>query len=106
MRAPAVPMVAAFAAGIVLGSSAGLLPAVWVALVVAVLLAALGALRRESILTAWVAGLSAWFFLGALAASLERAEQPRARVVTLISSRRLDASEALRWSGRLRADPV
>jgi competence protein ComEC len=106
MRAPAVPIVAAFAAGIALGSSAGWLPAVWVALVVTLLLAALGALRREAPRSSWVLGLSAWLFLGALAASLERAERPRNNVATLMSSGRLDAREALRWSGRLRADPV
>jgi competence protein ComEC len=106
MRAPAVPVVAAFAAGIVLGNYAGFFPAVWIALAVVFLLAALGALRRNFILSAGVFGLAAWIFLGALAASMERVDRPQDNAAAMIASGRLDASEALRWSGRLRADPV
>lgn len=106
MRAPAVSIVAAFVAGIVLGSSLEMLPTVWVAMVVALLLAALGCLRREFIWTAWIVGLSAWLLLGALAASLEHAEHPTNSVASLISSGRLETNAALRWSGRLREDPV
>ena len=106
MRVPAVPVVVAFAAGIAVGNYAGFLPRVWIALAVVLLLGALGALRRDGVLPAWALGLAAWVFLGALAASLERMDRPQDNAAAMIAAGRLDARDALRWTGRLRADPV
>ena len=106
MRAPAVPIVAAFAAGIAIGSRGGLLPGVYAAFCLIFLLAALALFRRAAITSAAVLGLLAWAFLGALAASFERASVPGNNVAVLIAAGRLDASDTLRWSGRLRYDPI
>lgn len=106
MRAPAIPIVAAFAAGIALGNCTGFLPGVWVAFTLALLLAAIGALRRAAIAFAWTLGLGAWIFLGALALSFDHAARPPDNAAALVSAGHIDTSEALRWTGILRSDPV
>src|ERR1700687_1283670 len=103
---PAVPIVAAFAAGIAIGSRGGYLPGVYAAMCLICLLAALGLFRRGAMLPAAVMGLSVWLFLGALAIRFEQAAMPENNVARLIASGRLDTSEALRWTGRLRYDPI
>ena len=99
-------MVAAFAAGIALGGAKDLLPAVWIALAVVGLLAGLWALRRDMLRAACSAVLLAWLFLGGLSARLEQLARPADNAATLIFSGRLDASEPLRWRGRLRSNPL
>ncbi len=106
MKAPALAIVAGFAAGIALSGRVAILPAAWAALAVASLLAALGFLRRDALRVAWIAGLAAWLFLGALAATLERAARPHDNAAVLIASGRIDISEPLRWRGHLRSDAV
>ncbi|MCL4523329.1 MAG: DNA internalization-related competence protein ComEC/Rec2 [Acidobacteria bacterium] len=106
MRLPALWLTVAFAAGIVVGLAADLIPGVWIACVVASVVAGFAFTRRNWFRPAWMATLLAWFALGALGATLEHAAVPANHVTQLVSSGRLDLSEPLRWRGRLRSDPV
>jgi len=110
MKLPALWIVAAFAAGIAL---AGLQPAmpllqpkVWLAFAGAALLAGFGLLLRSRSSSAWVLAIIAWTFLGAAAARLEPRPMPANHVIIMVAQHRVDTSEALRWRGRLRQDPV
>ena len=110
MRLPGLWPAAALAGGILLERAAPLLPMASAALAIAVVLFALLQLRRaprgEGYLRgAWVAGLIAWVALGALAGALQRRNVAPDDAATLIRSGRLDATEPLRWRGRLRQGP-
>ncbi|MBI3670928.1 MAG: DNA internalization-related competence protein ComEC/Rec2 [Acidobacteria bacterium] len=106
MKLPLVWIVAALAAGILLAGPQPFRPAAWLALTVAALLAGLGFLRRGLLLPAFVSGLLSWVFLGAAAARLEQVATSPNHVANLVAAGRIDTSEALRWSGRLRQDPA
>jgi competence protein ComEC len=106
MKLPVVWIVAALAAGILLGSPQPVKPAVWFVLALTSLLAGLAFLWRGAELPTFVIGLLAWVFLGAAAARLEQAATSPNHVANLITSGRLDTSVALRWRGRLRQDPI
>src|SRR3984957_9182250 len=64
------------------------------------------ALRRNWIFPAAVFAAGAWLSVGIAASNLERASVPPNLASNLIESRKLDASTALRWRGRLRSDPL
>ncbi len=106
MKLPVVWIVAALAAGIALAGPQPVRPVVWLAVAVGVVLASLGLLRGGREQAAWFVGLFAWVFLGAAALRLEQSAKPANHISTLLAEGRLDASEALRWRGRLREDPV
>lgn len=55
---------------------------------------------------AWAATLGAWIFLGGAASTLERTAVPPDIVTSLIQQGRIDTRQPLRWTGRLRQDPV
>src|SRR4029077_21272449 len=67
-------------------------------------------LWRQLVAAAWVLALTCWTALGALAFGVERSAVPANHVTRLISpahgALQLDASEPLRWRGRLREDPM
>jgi competence protein ComEC len=114
MKLPSLPIVAAFAGGILIAGSvlehfsAHFTARIWLALAVAWL--ALGALiLASSRRGVWLAGASAlagWLCLGGAAASLERAAIPVNLASHLVDAGQLDSKEPLRWTGRLRQDPV
>jgi competence protein ComEC len=109
MRLPALWLAAAFGAGVWLAASRrgeAIAPATWLALALLTLAIAFICLRRERLVAAWTITLFAWFCLGGFGAAGERAALPANHVTRLISSGALDTSEALRWRGRLRSDPL
>ncbi len=110
MKLPALWIVAAFAAGIALAGLQPpislLQPKVWLALAGAALLAGFGLQLRSRSSSAWVLAIVAWTFLGAAAARLEPLPMPANHVINMVAQHRVDTSEALRWCGRLRQDPV
>ncbi len=106
MRLPALWLTVAFAAGVLLGLAASVLPGMWIAAAFTSVVAGFAFARRSWLLPAWIAALAAWAALGGFAATLERAGVPAHHVARLVSSGRLDISEPLRWRGHLRSDPV
>ena len=109
MKLPVLWIVAALAAGIALAglepATPLIQPAACLALAAATMLVSLGLLRRR-LTAAWVFALLAWVFLGAAAARLEPLAKPANHVTQLLAAGHVDTSEALRWRGRLRQDPV
>jgi len=63
-------------------------------------------LYKNWLLPACIAATAAWLCLGYVAAALERNSTPANLASALIESGKLDSSAALRWRGRLRADPL
>src|SRR5258708_8205072 len=63
-------------------------------------------LYKNRLLPACIAATAAWLCLGYVAAALERNSTPANLASSLIESGKLDSSAALRWRGRLRADPL
>jgi hypothetical protein len=106
MRFPALWMVAFFAAGILLGRGESIHPLVFVSAFVVLLPTGFLLLKKNQLLTAWMAALFAWATLGAIAASLELRSVLPQHVATLVDASALDTSESLRWRGRLRSDPM
>jgi competence protein ComEC len=106
MTLPALLLAAAFALGTAwLGPVHGQ-PQQWLVLALTTLAGGAGLLLRRMNFLAMVFGLMAWVFLGALAASCERAAVPQNHVATLVAAGRIDTSEPLRWRGTLRSDPL
>jgi competence protein ComEC len=110
MKLPSLWPVVCFAGGILLS---GKLPAHlhleprFSLLVVAfLLLTGFVALYKDWVLTAGIAATIAWLSLGYVAVSLERMSVPANLASSLVESGKLDSSVALRWRGRLRADPL
>ena len=109
MRLPALWMVSAFAAGILLGAmpTAGevslrtFLAAAMAGIVLGFVLVWRGWIRA-----AWAIGLAVWVVLGALAVGLERLDVPENHVTRLVERGVLNGQDALRWRGRLRSDPA
>ena len=112
MRLPFLWMAAALAGGMALArAGAGEAPAgavVWLCLAAAVaaLLAGLALLRAARLPAAWLAGVFAWLAIGGLAAALEPRAIPPHHVTRLVAAGVLPDDVALRWQGRLRADPL
>jgi len=106
MKVPVLWIVAAFAAGI--GAAAGWpLPVPWCAALAA--MAILGGsllVWRNRNTAAWSSALLAWLGLGGLALGIERAAVPQNHVTHVLASGQIDTTEALRWQGRLREDPL
>ncbi|HWQ02896.1 MAG TPA: DNA internalization-related competence protein ComEC/Rec2 [Candidatus Nitrosotenuis sp.] len=102
-------MVAALSAGILLANGTGLrtlAPAVWLAGVLTSLLVGFGLFRRVNLGGTWSAALSAWLFLGGLAAVGEIQSLPSNHITKVVASGAIDAREPLRWRGQLRSDPA
>ncbi len=106
MRLPALWLMGAFAAGILLGLVAGVIPGVWIGVALVAVMAGFACTRRNWLVAAWISALLGWAALGALATTLERTAVPASHVSRLVAEGRLDISEPLRWRGRLRSDPV
>lgn len=106
MKFPALWLVAALLAGILLAGHASLVPLAWGVIALVLIAGGLVLLWRRAMLAAWAAALLAWTSLGGLAASLERAAVPPDHVTALLAAGRLDSDTPLRWRGRLRSDPV
>ncbi|HEX4643301.1 MAG TPA: DNA internalization-related competence protein ComEC/Rec2, partial [Candidatus Acidoferrales bacterium] len=64
------------------------------------------ALRKNWLVPATLFAAVAWISLGMAALALERSSAPSNLAGTLIEAGKLDSSEALRWRGRLRGDPL
>ena len=62
--------------------------------------------RRSSAWLGWAAASAAWMCLGGAACTLERTAVPANLVTSLIQQGRIATNEPLRWTGRLRQDPV
>jgi competence protein ComEC len=110
MKLPSLFPVACFAGGILLSGTMAhdwpFAPRICILAALVFLLSAYLLLQRSWILTAAIFGACAWVFLGFAAANLERGSASPSLASTLIESGKLDASEALRWRGRLRSDPL
>ncbi|MGB6544781.1 MAG: ComEC/Rec2 family competence protein [Candidatus Acidiferrales bacterium] len=114
MKLPSLPIVAAFAGGILLaGSVFAYFPAqfaarLWfLAAIVCLAAAAIGlATLHGGVRLAWSCVVAAWLCLGGAAAALERAAVPANLASHLVDSGQLDSKEPLRWTGRLRQNPV
>jgi hypothetical protein len=110
MKLPSLFPVAFFAGGILLSIEltkfALLSPRIVIFAALLFLLFGCIAVRRNWILAAALFAAGAWLSLGMAASNLERASVPQNLASTLIESGKLDAGTALRWRGRLRADPL
>jgi len=107
MRLPALWLAGALAGGILLERALPLLPKASAALAAAALLAGVLLLLRArgSSRGAWIASLAVWAALGALDGGLQRRNVAPDNAAVLISAGHLDASQPLRWQGRLRHGP-
>jgi competence protein ComEC len=106
MKLPALWIAAAFAAGI--GFATRMPVSVFAAAIAALVALLLSGifLWRRFVAAAWALALVAWIALGVLAFGVERHAVPADHVTHLIAASRIDTSEALRWRGRLREDPM
>lgn len=106
MKLPVVWIVGAFAAGIALAGPHPSSSVVWLLLAGAVLGAAFGLYFNRRLQLACFFCLAAWALLGAAAVCCEPLVQPANHIIKLLAAGRLDTSDALRWRGRLREDPM
>ncbi len=105
MKLPAVWLALAFASGI-LASRVEKSAAFWLVACILAIALGLSVLRLDKLTkTSALLVLVAWFALGGLGASLERAYIPHNDVTALIAHGVLNVQEPLRWQGRLREDP-
>ncbi|HUJ41090.1 MAG TPA: DNA internalization-related competence protein ComEC/Rec2 [Candidatus Acidoferrales bacterium] len=105
MRLPALWPALALACGILVDHWTPYSPLAGSAVFTVALLAGFLLLRRGRLRVAWIAGLSAWLALGAVADEVQRRDVRPDNVATLITAGRLDVHEPLRWRGRLRQGP-
>jgi competence protein ComEC len=110
MKLPALWPVVCFAGGILLSiklaAHSYLTPRFFLLTAASLLLAGLILLYRNWILSAGLVALLVWVCLGCAVAGLEQISVPSNLASSLIESGKLDSSVALRWRGRLRADPL
>ena len=109
MKLPALWIVSAFAAGILLGSApvgADTSVRVWLGVATIGVFAGLLLVWRGWLRAAWTIGLVLWVALGALAIRCERADVPAKHVTRLVAQGKFESRDPLRWRGRLRSDPV
>jgi hypothetical protein len=110
MKLPSLWPAVSFAGGILLSGklAAHLYPAPRLFLLAAAFLLLFGffLIYKNWLLPAGIAATVAWLCLGCAAAGLERISVPANLASSLIESGKLDSSVALRWRGRLRADPL
>jgi competence protein ComEC len=110
MKLPSLWPVVCFAGGILLSGKLAahmfLTPRLILLAASSLLLAGLVLLFKNRLVAAGIAATVAWLCLGYAAAGLERISVPGNLASSLIESGKLDSSAALRWRGRLRADPL
>ena len=110
MKLPSLWPVVCFAGGILLSGKLiahlHLMPRSFLLAAAFLLLFGFFLLYKDWLLPAGIAPTAAWLCLGCGAASLERISVPANLASSLIESGKLDSSVALRWRGRLRADPL
>ncbi|MGH9774607.1 MAG: ComEC/Rec2 family competence protein [Candidatus Acidiferrales bacterium] len=105
MKLPVLWLALAFGAGTVLEGLRQAGTEWWLSVTLLLILSALVFAWRKFPTVAWSIALCAWVTLGGLAAHLERNSGRADNIARLFESGRLDASEPLRWHGRLRSDP-
>jgi competence protein ComEC len=110
MRHPSLYIATSLAGGILL-ADLSLLQShfgsrAWILAVIVCLAAGALLAWRGRIWPAWAAAMAAWIFLGGAASTLERTAVPPDIVTSLIQQGRIETNEPLRWTGRLRQDPV
>jgi competence protein ComEC len=110
MKLPSLWPAVCFAGGILLSGKLAahshLTPRFFLLAAASLLLAGFILLRKNWLPAAGFVATAAWLCLGCAAAGLERVSVPANLASTLIESGKLDSSVALRWRGRLRADPL
>jgi endonuclease/exonuclease/phosphatase (EEP) superfamily protein YafD len=110
MKLPSLWPVVCFAGGILLSGKFAahlhLAPRFFLLAAPSLLLSGFVLLHRNWLVPAFIAAAAAWLCLGCAAAGLERISVPSNLASSLIESGKLDSSVALRWRGRLRADPL
>src|ERR1700692_1541565 len=110
MKLPSLWPAACFAGGILLfgklAARMGSTPRTFLLAATSLLLFGFVLLYKNWLLPACVAAAAAWMCLGYAAAGFERISVPANLASSLIASGKLDSSVALRWRGRLRADPL
>ena len=106
MKLPALWLASAFAAGIALALRWPGELRTWLAIALAAILAGAFLAWRNRLSAAWALALVAWMALGGLASGIERTGVPPNHVTRLIAAGRLEFDQPLRWSGRLRDDPL
>jgi len=114
MKLPSLPIVAAFAGGILLAgvvfthSPVQIAARFWFALAVVCCGAGATAIAtwRGGVWFASACAVAAWLALGGAAATLERAAIPGNLASHLADAGQLNSKEPPRWTGRLRQDPV
>jgi competence protein ComEC len=106
MKLPVLWIAATFAAGIGLASRWQAPLALWIAASTLAILVGTILARKQYAAAAWMFALVAWMGVGGVAVSVERSVAPANHVTRLIAAGQIDTSEALRWRGRLREDPM
>src|SRR5712692_911882 len=110
MKLPSLWPVACFAGGILLSGKLAanlyLSPRLFLLTAASLLLSGFVLLQKNRLLSAGFVAAAAWLCLGCATAGLERIAVPTNLASSLIESGKLDSSVALRWRGRLRADPL
>jgi competence protein ComEC len=110
MRLPSLWPIVCFAGGILLSGKLAvhlhLTPRFFLLAAASLLVVGFILLRKNWLPAAAFVATAAWLCLGCAAAGLERVSVPANLASTLIESGKLDSSVALRWRGRLRADPL
>jgi competence protein ComEC len=80
--------------------------ATWFGIAAAALVLSAALLWRRRVPLAWSISLIAWMALGGFSMAVERSSVPRNHVSRLLAQGRIDTSEPLRWTGRLRENPM
>ncbi len=110
MKLPSLWPVVFFAGGILLSGKLAahlyLAPRFFLLGAALLLLSGFFLLYKNWLRPAGILAAAAWLCLGCAAAGLERISVPANLASSLIESGKLDSSVALRWRGRLRADPL
>jgi competence protein ComEC len=106
VRLPALWIALAFAGGITVATRYSSPAGIAIATAAATLTLGGIAAHRKRLAVAWMLALAGWLALGGLSVSVERSSLPPNHVTRLVAQGRLDTADALRWRGRLRADPI
>src|SRR5713226_58504 len=110
MKLPSLWPVGFFAGGILLSGKFAahlyLTPRLFLLAAASLLLSGFVLVYKNWLLPAGIAATVAWLCFGYAAAGLERISVSANLANSLIESGKLDSSAALRWRGRLRADPL
>ncbi len=106
MRFPLLWVASALAAGVFLHGAVTLSFAVVFSAAALFFLMALAFCRNNLLRFGWWCSLAAWVLLGLACSALQVAALPRTHVTRLFDQGRVTAKDTLRWSGRLRSDPL